>query len=414
MSSASNVNVALAGIAGYGDLYLESLLAKGEAARATIVGVVEPSPQRSPRVDELRKRGIAIHASMESLFATSGVDLMMIATPIHLHATQTCFALAQGANVLCEKPLAGSLEDASTIWQAQATTGRFAAIGFQWSYSAAVQALKADVLAGVLGAPQRLKAVVSFPRSQAYFRRNDWAGRIRTAGGAAVSDSPVNNAASHYLHNMLYVLGPTPTTTAAPVRVLAELYRANAIENYDTAAVRCEMPGGVEVLFYATHAAAERIGPTSTYEFERATVDFDTSGDYAGQFVARFHDGTVKSYGFPNLDRNEKIWQCIDAVRSGRPIACDVQSAFPHALCVAAAQSSATIIDLPQKLRRTAMLEAGPMIAIDGLSEALLDCYAAGTLPSNSGHLDWPRGGTTVDLDVGEWARANDRLPVAL
>jgi predicted dehydrogenase len=412
MMSPANVNVALAGIAGYGDLYLESLLAKGEAAGTTFVGVVEPSPQRSPRLDELRRRGIKVHPTIDSLFAATGVDLMMIATPIHLHAPQACFALERGANVLCEKPLAGTLEDAARMWQAQVTSGRFAAIGFQWSFSAAIHSLKADILAGVLGKPRRLKSIVSFPRSQAYFRRNDWAGRIRTASGAAVSDSPVNNAASHYLHNMLYVLGATPNTTAAPVRVRAELYRANAIENYDTAAVRCEMSGGVEVFFYATHAAAERIGPTSSYEFEKAVVEFDTSGEYAGQFVARFNDGAVKSYGFPNLDRNEKIWQCVDAVRTGKPVACDVQAAFPHALCVAAAQNSSPIIDIPQHLKLMATLEAGPMIAVDGMGDALRDCYATGTLPSDSGRLDWPRGSATVDVEA--WARTSDRLPVAL
>lgn len=414
MPSVPPINIALAGIAGYGDLYLESILARSEAAGAVLVGVVDPSPQRSLRLDELRSRGVPVHASMESLFAASSVDLMTISTPIHLHAPQTCFALERGANVLCEKPLGGTLADAVAMWQTQVTTGRFAAIGFQWSFSAAVRSLKADILAGTFGRPRTLKAIVSFPRSQAYFRRNDWAGRIKTAKGEAVFDSPVNNAASHYLHNMLYVLGPTLDTAAAPTRVRAELYRANAIENYDTAALHCEMPGGVQIFFYATHAADERIGPRASYEFEKAVVSFDSAGEFAGQFVARFHDGSVKSYGFPNLDRNEKIWQCVDACRNAKPVACDVQAAFPHALCVAAAQSSAPIIDLPQRLKHMAMLEAGPMVAVEGLGDALRDCYAAGTLPSDSGDLDWPRGGTTVDVDRGEWARARDRLPVAL
>jgi len=65
----------------------------------------------------------------------------------------------------------------------------------------------------------------------AYFRRNDWVGRIRTDAGHCVFDSPANNAAAHYLHIMLYLLGATREGAAMPASVQAETYRANAIEN---------------------------------------------------------------------------------------------------------------------------------------------------------------------------------------
>src|SRR6476646_4551079 len=107
-----SIKVALAGIAGYGDFYLDELLPKAEKAGARLVGVVDPLPQRCRRLGELSARGIPLHSTIQSLFAATPVDLMMIATPIHLHAPQTCFALARGASVLCEKPLAGTLADA--------------------------------------------------------------------------------------------------------------------------------------------------------------------------------------------------------------------------------------------------------------------------------------------------------------
>src|SRR5437899_47206 len=106
------VKVALAGIAGYGDFYLDELLPKVHHAGARLVGVVDPLPQRCRRLGELGARGIALHPTIQSLFAATSVDLMMIATPIHLHAPQTCFALSRGSSVLCEKPLAGTLVDA--------------------------------------------------------------------------------------------------------------------------------------------------------------------------------------------------------------------------------------------------------------------------------------------------------------
>src|SRR5580765_5282688 len=98
----STVKVALIGIAGYGDHYLEALLHNPRAGGARLVAVADPAAHRCTRLPELRQLGIPIFADLESLLANVPVDLVMIATPIHLHAAQTCLALNHGVNVLCE------------------------------------------------------------------------------------------------------------------------------------------------------------------------------------------------------------------------------------------------------------------------------------------------------------------------
>ena len=393
------VNVALAGISGYGDLYLEALLHDPRASAMKLVGAVDTVPQRCRRLRELNDRNIPVHPNLSTLFSRTSVDLLMIVTPIHLHAPQTCYALQRGTNVLCEKPLAGTMPDAMKMLEAARGSKAFAAIGYQWSFSQAVQALKRDILSGVFGAPVRMKSLVFSPRALSYFRRNDWVGRIHTADGAGVLDSPVNNATSHYLHNMFYLLGRTRQSSAMPLRVQAELYRANEIENYDTAAIRAITDCGTEVLFYTTHAVQERKGPISRFEFERAVVEYD--GGASGQFIAKFKDGHVKSYGQPSLDRHEKIWQTVDSVRTGRPVACDVHAALAHTSCVMAAQRSAQqIVDFPQHLRQIIELEADdPMVCITGLYESMLDCYDRGALPSSDTNNTWATAGTVVELD---------------
>jgi hypothetical protein len=255
--------------------------------------------------------------------------------------------------------------------------------------------------------------MVSLPRPMAYFRRNDWAGRIRTADGHGVFDSPVNNAAAHFLHNMFYLLGPTRESSAMPAWVQAELYRANAIENYDTAAIRCQTQCGVEVLFYTTHAVEERRGPRCRFEFDNATVEFDAL--VAGQFTARFRDGRVKSYGHPNLDRHEKIWQAIDAVRNGGAVACGIQAALAHTLCVAAAQESALqIMDFPQRPRRNMPLDGDTLIYIDRLGEQMADCYQRGILPAEHPEITWARAGTRVEVDPTASQPRPARSPVSV
>src|SRR5439155_3415811 len=88
----ATVSVALAGIAGYGDHYLEALLPKQEALGARLVGVVDPAPQRCRRLHELRDLHIPIYPDLQGLFAAQAVDLMLIVTPIHLHAEHTLAA----------------------------------------------------------------------------------------------------------------------------------------------------------------------------------------------------------------------------------------------------------------------------------------------------------------------------------
>ena len=154
--------------------------------------------------------GIPLYSTMNELFdaARLPIDLMLIVTPIHLHAEHTRLALQQGCNVLCEKPLAGTVVDALKMLEAESAARavggkQFTAIGYQWSFSQAIQSLKRDIMAGLLGKPLRLRTMVSLPRPMAYFRRNDWAGRIRTADGHGVFDSPVNNAAAQVMGDLL-------------------------------------------------------------------------------------------------------------------------------------------------------------------------------------------------------------------
>jgi predicted dehydrogenase len=405
-SPAPAVRVALAGIAGYGDEYLASLLNDPRAAGIELVGVADPVPQRCRRLEPLHRRAVPIHPSLESLFASTGpIDLMMIATPIHLHARHTCFALRHGTNVLCEKPLAASVDDAVRMAECERAAGpdKFAAIGYQWCFSDAVQALKRDILRGELGRAVRLKSICFFPRAVSYFSRNDWAGRLRTSGGEHVLDSPANNATAHYLQNMLYLLGGTRETAAMPTTVQAELYRANDIENYDTAALRATLASGCELLFYTTHAVPERLGPRCHFEFEHAVVEYDFLE--SPRFVARFRNGEVRDYGDPGRDRTQKIWQSIDAVRTGAPVACGIRGATPHTVAVCAAQRSVpAIAAFPPSARHAHQINGETVICVDGLSDALNDCFARGILPAERGGLSWSHASRPVDcgelLDV--------------
>jgi len=395
-----DVTVAMVALGGYGNTYLARLFGNGEHGGFRLVAGIDPDPKGCRYLDAFKELEIPIYADLDHFYAESaasaGADLVVIAAPISLHLPFTRTALAHGSNVLCEKPVTATIQDALQMAAAEAAAGGFVGIGYQWSFSDTIQALKADIVAGVLGKPLRFRTKVLWPRPHSYYHRNNWAAKLKTANGSWVLDSPVNNATAHYLHNCFYVLGETRETSARPVDVQAELYRANDIENYDTAAVRCHTEDGVEILFYAAHPVNENIGPVLSYEFENAVVEYEARDT---PMVARFKDGRVKDYGSPFANEGKKLWDAIEASRTGAPLACSISAAMSHTLAVNGAQESVeSIVDFPHDLSRRYDQNGDELLYVEGLVGMLGRCYDQGVMPSELGDVPWAKIGRVVDL----------------
>ncbi len=397
------VTVALVALGGYGNFYLKHLFEEQSEHGCRLVAGIDPDPRGCQYLDRFEAESIPIYTDLGAFYRERHADLVVIAAPPHLHAPFTVTALRHGSNVLCEKPLAPTIQEAREMMTAEASSGCFVAIGYQWSFSPAIQALKADVMAGRLGRPRRLRTKVLWPRTRSYYHRNNWAGRIKTGDGRWVLDSPASNATAHYLHNCFYVLGATVESSAMPVDVVAELYRANPIENYDTAAIRCHTGEGIEILYYAAHPVHQEIGPTLRYEFERAVVTYDRG---AGPLQAEFRDGRTRVYGDPYEDEAAKLWQAVACVRTGDRPVCGLAAASAHTLCINGAQESPTqIITFPDSLIRSEGHGGDELIYVDGLLDTLGRCYDEGRLPSECEGVMWAQRGRQVDL------RHYDRFP---
>lgn len=401
----NNVSVVLIGLSGYGAGYARLLIEQGPSHNAQLVGIADPYAEKNPYWPVVREQKIPRYDDLRQFVAHHRADLAAIASPIHLHCPQTCDALRAGYHVLCEKPAAGTIQDVQRMIAAREKTGKFAAVGYNWSFSEEIQALKRDVMAGLFGRPVRLKTIVLWSRGLAYYHRNNWAGKLRMPdGGDWVLDSPVNNAAAHYLHNMFYILGSAVDNSAMPAEVVAELYRANDIANYDTAALRAKTNDGVEVLFIASHAVEQSWPVRFEFVFELSKVEFEGSG-----LRAVFNDGRVRDYVIPAYNQSfNKLWQCIDAVRAGGNPVCGLEAAMAQTLCMNGAQESMPQIAVfpPAMVQRQKLIfgkrEPEDYVVATGLADALQACYKFGQLPSERG-LSWAKAGRRVDLRAYEW-----------
>ncbi len=395
------VTVAMVALGGYGNSYLPELFNASAEHNARFVAGIDPNPVACRFLDTFKETGVPIYPDLDSFYAASSADLVVLSPPIHLHLPFVQKALAHGSHVLCEKPVTATVQDAWKMVEAQRASGKLVGIGYQWSYSPAIQALKRDVMDGVLGRPLRLRTKVFWPRAASYYGRNTWAAKLKAPNGAWILDSPAHNATAHYLHNCFYILGETRETSAWPVDVQAELYRANPIENYDTAAIRSYTAEGVEILFYTAHPVPNNIGPIFSYEFEHAVVTYEA---YSESMLAHFRDGSVKDYGNPYAGQIEnKLWQAVDAARSaatrtGAPLACSIEGAIPEVLCTNGAQESMwEIAEFPENIIR--YRDDGDRLTwVEGLQEALETCFDQGKLPYEVGAYSWAKSGALIDL----------------
>jgi predicted dehydrogenase len=358
---------------------------------------VEPQPEKSASFKELTARKIPVFPTLEEFYEKNpAVDLVIIASPVHHHVTQSCLALQRGSHVLCEKPLSATVQDARRLIREAHASDQWIKIGYQWSFSAAIQALKKDIIERRFGMPVRLKTLCFWPRDMFYFRRNDWAGRKMDDQDRWVLDSPANNAMAHFLHNVFYVLGDRPDVSAMPSEVTAELYRAYPIENYDTIACRAWTGSRVEILFYASHSTYEDMGPLFSFEFEKGIVSF---GEDRDSIVAHTNFGEEIDYGSPEKEPFQKLFDALAAVNSDLPLICGVDSSYAQTLCMNGIQESVpTIGALPEsKVKRDKN-----RVWVDSLSEEFYLCYQRGILPSESG-LSWACRGQNIDLQNYEF-----------
>lgn len=199
---------------------------------------------------------------------------------------------------------------------------------------------------------------------------------------------------AHDLHNLLFLLGENIDSSAQPSEVLAELYRANSIENYDSVACRVMTEGNNELLFYASHAVPEKQGPFFSLKFKDATVTYGESGD---DIFAKDHHGHEKHYGSPEDDHQfRKLFEAVNCVKEPRSILCGPEASRSQVLCVNGIQESVPeIVKFPESMVRYDNTKK--LHWVKDLSEVFYDSYRKSILPSEA-NVSWARCGQKINL----------------
>ncbi|WGV56477.1 Gfo/Idh/MocA family oxidoreductase [Stenotrophomonas indicatrix] len=119
-------------------------------AGADIRGVAASSPQRSR--DVAQAWGVPrAYRDIEEVVADPQVQVVHVCTPNHLHRPMAQAALEAGKHVVCEKPLATTLEDARALAALATANALVATVPFVYRYHPVVREARARIAHGELG-----------------------------------------------------------------------------------------------------------------------------------------------------------------------------------------------------------------------------------------------------------------------
>ncbi|MDQ3691615.1 MAG: Gfo/Idh/MocA family oxidoreductase [Chloroflexota bacterium] len=165
-----------------------------------LVAVADPDPAAVERATSGRvARG---YEDAGQMLAEERLDLVSIVAPTSLHLPVTLAALRAGANVLVEKPIAATREEATQMIDAAADAGRMLTVGHIERFNPAIRELRRRLHAGELGRIFQVSAT----------RLGPFPARIRDVG-------VVVDLAPHDIDVMRYLVG------SEPIRIYAEAER---------------------------------------------------------------------------------------------------------------------------------------------------------------------------------------------
>ncbi|HJQ13968.1 MAG TPA: Gfo/Idh/MocA family oxidoreductase, partial [Anaerolineales bacterium] len=106
------------------------------------------------------------HGSYEALLADPEIDVIYNPLPNHLHAEWTIKAVEAGKHVLCEKPLALTVEEVDAIQSAARMHGRVVAEAFMYRHHPQTLAVQDMVKSGSLGTIKLIRGSFSYVLSR--------------------------------------------------------------------------------------------------------------------------------------------------------------------------------------------------------------------------------------------------------
>ena len=412
------IRVGIIGLGGYAGAHHDSLAKLEAQGHARLVCTCDPRADTFAQQQEalgFTRRGVRVFADYLAMLDACGreLDLLVVPTPIPLHAEMHRAGVERGIAVYLEKPPTLDHRELERMIATDRAAKKATLVGFNFIIERARLSLKQRILDGEFGPLREVRLVASWPRPTSYFARNNWAGRLLAPDGGVVLDSCFGNAMAHFVHNLLFWAGDGALMSWSRLAgVRSELYRAHAIEGADTVFVESRTAGGITLRFALTHACDGAHTHAETLVCEKAVIRY-VVGEAA---EIRWHDGRVEPVAldpFNALHENHLDYYRYLRGETGRPATTLVDSRPFVVLNNLAYVSSGEISRFPAGAVKSALhpQDNRTYLTVDGLEAALGDFLARGIWPGEA--RGWRTGApaeTVTEADLPRFIPTLEKL----
>ncbi|MDA0745952.1 MAG: Gfo/Idh/MocA family oxidoreductase [bacterium] len=223
------------GMIGCGEIaYKASGKAIGDARNAEIVMAMDPVAEVAASFGQTF--GVPHTTELDEVLEHSEVDAVVISAPHYLHEPLTVQAASAGKHVMCEKPIACTLEQADRMIAACKEAGVLLGINLVSRYAASTVKAKELVSAGVIGEVVGMQFHVMADKQDSYWT-GGYSGRVQTEWRKSREQSGGGVLVMNLVHDIdrfRYITG------LEAVRVFCE---------YDTYCTRVEVEDSITAVF---------------------------------------------------------------------------------------------------------------------------------------------------------------------
>lgn len=194
------LKVAIIGAGAISGAHISAYLAFPD--RCQIVAVVDMYPEKAQkRINEYGLENAQAVADYKELLSQN-IDVVSVCTPPYTHAPIACDFLLAGANVLVEKPMASSLEEADQMLKAAEQSGKLLSVVAQNRFTTPMMKLKGVLDSKLMGPIVHVQVDSFWWRGHNYYDLW-WRGTWEKEGGGCTL-----NHAVHHIDAMLWMMGP--------------------------------------------------------------------------------------------------------------------------------------------------------------------------------------------------------------
>ncbi len=270
----------------------------------------------------------ALFEDYSEMLEATKPDIVSVALPNFLHEKVAIDAMESGAHVLCEKPLAMSVEEGERMKEVAQRCGRQLGLNLSYRFSPAGQALKQLVDDGFIG--EAYHGYTRWLRRDGFPRFGGWFGKRGQSGGGPLIDLGV-----HRIDLAMWLMGsPEPVSVSGAVHERIGRGRAAAegkeFDVEDLASGMVKFENGASLLLEASWAGLQEKQEDMLTRVmgERGTLIHQNIGE-GYEFEARFARSEAGQYLTGRVELNthnasDPYQEMVACVKEGRPFPVDV------------------------------------------------------------------------------------------